>query len=328
MMSTVLESFGLNKEDSDDDSTKTSEEEVSEEGSSFRGARSKSNDDSDEQDFESKELSESESGDSSQEDRTTDVQKEKKRSKIVKPVEQQLEEEKGFRTRLQRELKEAKEQLGSFSTLKSQFDELRGELNVSKQQKVEPEFTFEDHPLEYLKNQIEQLREGIGGIAQYTNTTHQQTEQQRNMQFLLRKADASFTAFSEEKEDFPDAMTFLRSSRLKQFKAMGYSDEEANQNLSGEIVNLLQRAYGEGQNPAEIAYKISKLNGFSSLKDSKESIQKISNGQNKNKSMSSIGSGSSKKGENLMTMEDLAGMSDDDFDKHWASYNKSQKRMG
>lgn len=254
---------------------------------------------------------------------SSDVSKEKRRAKTVKSIEQQLEEEKGFRTRIQRELKEAKEQIGIFSELKSKFDELRGELNASKKP-VEPELTFEDHPLEYLKTQIDKLSQGLSGVVQHTTNTSQINKHERNIQDLLNKGDKSFTAYAKQQSDFSEAMTHLRGVRLQQFDAMGYSESESEQMLINETIDMLKRSYQNDHNPAEVAYQIAKINGFKSRGVAEKVIKKTSHGQDKNKTIGGVGSGSNKES-SLVSMEDLAGMSDADFDKNWELVMRKQR---
>lgn len=320
-MSTVLERFGLVDEVKDDAETsespseKTAEKsiDVGDEGTSESGGS-----------VDDKGVSESNREDTIDEVvDTSDVSTEKRRIKAVKPIEQQLDEEKGFRLRIQRELKEAKEQINSFSELKSKFDELRDELNASKKPE-EPELTFEDHPLEYLKTQIEKLSQGFNGMVEHTSNTSQINEHQRTTQALLNKGDKSFSAYSKQQLDFSEAMTYLRGVRLQQFDAMGYSEPESEQMLINETVDMLKRSYQNDQNPAEVAYQIAKINGFKSKSTAEKVIKKTSHGQDKNKTIGAVGTGASKE-TSLMSMEDLAGMSDADFDKHWEVVMRRQR---
>ena len=312
-MSDVLQQFGLSEEVNTDGET-SSEVSDSEEGTVAAEAESTES-----------ETVESAGTDDAGDTGTADVQKKAKPVKL-KSLEEQLDEEKGFRVRMQRELKQAKEQLTHFSELKSELDVLRGELNASKKPETpEPEISFDDNPIGYLKAQNDLITQSLAYLLNQQNTSTKVTKEQAEINKLVAQGRKAFDAFASENEDFKSSFEHLTNTRLKQYRTIGYSDDEATNQVDQEFLVILRKSIENDQNPAEIFYNISKQNGFSSKKVAEESIKKASKGSFRNKTLSNSGTMVDKDVETVR-IEDMVNASDEDFDKYWEIYSKKSKR--
>lgn len=235
--------------------------------------------------------------------------------KSKKSVTDELMEERGYRTRIQAELREAREQIKTFDGLKEQFNSLRKELKGSAE---DSEVTYDSDPLLYLKRSLEKLQETIDGHTNKAEEKSTKADLDKYYTELWQRGQRSVADFRSENADIDDAITFLHKSQETVLKRLGYSDVQVNEYLSKETLGLLEEAYKNGQNPAAILYDIAKLRGYVAKGDVQKDLGKISKGVSNNKTLSSA-SGKTLSGDGKVGLQDITNMSDEEFDKYWQS---------
>lgn len=138
------------------------------------------------------------------------------------------------------------------------------------------------------------------------------------------KVAAREVEFAKEVPDYGEAVQHLASVITQTFRAMGQPEHELPQAVQGYLASIAQGAVNRGADPARAAYEIAKTVGYAGKKaepkveekpkaDPDAKVDNIAKGQQAAKSLSS-GNGAQ---EPPLTLEALAEMDDDDFDKNW-----------
>lgn len=173
--------------------------------------------------------------------------------------------------------------------------------------------------IEDLRNQIannsknEQIQElqndPIARIEQMEQATHFQTAM-----MTTRMAEIEFI---QENPDYHDAIDFLSQRRAEQLVLLGIPEEKIENIVSQERISLAMQALNNGRNPAEIAYKLAKANGYQEKAQEPEKpvqdqakqvgkqIEKISEAEKASRSIGSI-AGKAPSNSNIQTLLDMS----------------------
>lgn len=247
-----------------------------------------------------------------------DDSKDEDENKDVTNFKSKFEEEQGYRQRLSRELKSTKEEL---TNLRNQFHDellvLRESVKGTKEkaEAIDPEVD----PVGFIKNEILSLRTKVEELASGRNTDIASNDQVKSNNKLIAMAQRSFNEFGAKNEEFKEALAFLQSNRINEFKLLGYDDDEAGQIMDNDVLAITKRALELDQSPAEVFWKIAKQRGYKSKKDIRESVSRVNDGMTKNKSLSSA-SGERNNGRSPITVERLLNARDDEFDSLWNKF--------
>jgi hypothetical protein len=131
-----------------------------------------------------------------------------------------------------------------------------------------------------------------------------------------------------ERPDFRAAYQHARQARVSELVALGYTPDEALGITFDNEVEIIQSAYRNGWNPAQVIYEYGQRRGYGggspragsqfiqhdrghrrSIPTEAEKVALAARGQVASKSLSTAGGGST----STLTLEALAGMSDDEF---------------
>lgn len=194
-----------------------------------------------------------------------------------------------------------------------------------------PEPSFDENPLEALRvktERIEQLTQQQQHIAQQRAMQEQQAQRQNQ---FLNQYHQDAAAFAQQTTDFQDAYIHLVSSRINEYKAAGYDDKQAGQLLIEDEVAIASKAYADGVNPAQRMYEIAKLRGYNKpvavapvAAPNPSNIEKFNELEKASLASRSLsGTGAGGKVDKGLTLETLAEMDDEEFDKNWAKLKLS-----
>jgi hypothetical protein len=131
-----------------------------------------------------------------------------------------------------------------------------------------------------------------------------------------------------ERPDFLAAYQHARTARVTELRALGYAPQEALAITFENEAEIIENAFARGQNPAWVIYDYAQRRGFHggpsaepdpgpsrpeprpiSAMSEAEKVARAARGQAASKSLSNAGGGST----GTLTLEALAGMSDDEF---------------
>lgn len=130
----------------------------------------------------------------------------------------------------------------------------------------------------------------------------------------------------QERPDFLAAYQHARQARVSELSALGFAPREALQITFENELEIIQNAYANGRNPADVIYDYARRHGYGGAGPSPsphvnasrpkshamteaEKVALAARGQAGSKSLSTVGGGST----GALTLEALAGMSDEEF---------------
>lgn len=97
-------------------------------------------------------------------------------------------------------------------------------------------------------------------VQQQQWTREQQAEQQRRQ--LVDLTTQAEQAFAKTTPDYQDALTFLKTRRVKELVAAGWEPEQAAQATANEGWQLAHQWLMQGRNPAQMAYGMATATGY------------------------------------------------------------------
>jgi len=219
-----------------------------------------------------------------------------------------LHEERQRRKELKEELDQQRERAAKMEERLQQIVE-----RFEKPDKEEPKLSFEDNPAEYLKAEAERTGQTVQELREQIESRQKQDEEAQQFHGFVNNYRQAAQQFAQSHPDFQEAYQFAVQSRIKEYQAAGYSLEEATHAVHTDEINIARRAFNDGVNPAERIMEMSKARGFkpsAKPESGEETIQRLQKGTKAAKSMKG-------KPEPHMSLEALAEMPDDEFNKHW-----------
>lgn len=181
---------------------------------------------------------------------------------------------------------------------------------------------YEDDPTEALRVKTEQLERTLQNHNQTLTQQQQQVENQRQYSEFVDRYAASAQAYKAENPEFAPAYNHLMQTRLDELMAMGYNQAEAVNIRTQDEIAIAAKAYADGVNPGERIYALAKMRGYSTPQPqaapATQKLDQLERGLNASKSLSDA----SGKASTELTLEALASMQDDEFDKAWEKVMK------
>lgn len=157
-------------------------------------------------------------------------------------------------------------------------------------------------------------------IAQLESLIEQSQRQTQEAQYtnqVVTTYSQHAAKFAEQEPSFKDAYSYLVNGRQHQYMEAGYSKEEATALTQREEFNVVQQALQMGLNPAAMVYNMAQTYGWKPREAAvvQNNLETVAKGMKANKSLSAA------KGQPVdnVTLEAIASMSDEDFNKYWDS---------
>lgn len=183
-----------------------------------------------------------------------------------------------------------------------------------------------EDPLGYQQYQIQQLEKQITEQNKYLHQRHENEQQSAKKQAFFNMYRASAQEFAQKAPDFQEAYKHLVSAKVEEYMAAGYNQEQADQLLIEDEMGIVAKAYQDKVNPAERIYNLAKKRGYAgktvAAKPAGKSLSDIKKGMENSKSLKSGGGEIEDKNHGI---DDVDGMSFDEFDKFWAGYKSKAK---
>lgn len=241
-----------------------------------------------------------------------------------------LHEERTRRKEIDKQLREAQQQIAEFRGKFSVIERLQG----GQQQQTEQPAA------------IPTVEDDIFGNVKHVGETVEQIKKRLDDADAASKAQAEHTTFVNSYKadaqkfigttpDYMDAYNHLLSSRAAELQAIGYEGEELGKALQADEIAIAQMAMSKGKSPAEMLYNLAKQRGYTKKEaaaaaaaaapaapSGAEKLEAIERGQAANKSLSNTGGNA---GDQDMTAERLMGMPLDEFEA-WCDKNPAKAR--
>lgn len=183
----------------------------------------------------------------------------------------------------------------------------------------EPEVLFDDDPAEYLRRQSEKTSQTLEQMQKQQQEAIQKQQQQANANQFLNRYQTAAQEYAESNPDFQDAYNHLVNGRVQEHMLAGGMDRDQAVALAQrEEQAIASRAFEEGVNPAEKLVELAKLRGWTKSPQSSKvngTVDKVAQVEKGQKAAKTISKGGSSQGE--LTLEALADMEGEDFDKAW-----------
>ncbi len=166
----------------------------------------------------------------------------------------------------------------------------------------------EDDPIAYYDQKISQLESQI-------KQREAIEKQQQQYQGIVGAYKAAAAEVRQSVPDFDDAYKHLIGLRTNAYVEQGYDLDQAASIVQREEAQTVQMALNMGMNPAAVIYNFAKSAGFQGKPKEapKPDLETVQKGVAASKSLSTAKG----KGEQNLTLEAVASMTDEDFDKFW-----------
>lgn len=238
-----------------------------------------------------------------------------------------LKEERKQRQALEAQLRQMQQNQQQLQDLFLKAQQIREEREKPKEPEA-PKVKFEDSPLDYLKNELEENSKTTAKLAkereeQQKQAAAQQQQMQQLSQFMgaLRQDEAKFVA---ENEDYIDALNFSREITRAALEEYDLTPEQIEAQIKQAELQQAAAAMAKGKSPAATAYKIAKKLGYKPK--AKESTQTVENANGADTNDAQMAMAAKRKAaakgaapSGLPSADDLAAMPADDFNAAFKS---------
>lgn len=231
-----------------------------------------------------------------------------------------LHEERNRRKEIDKQLREAQQQIAEFRGKFSVIEKLNG---GQQQQAEQP--AGDPTPEDDIFGAVNAIKQKLEATEAEKKAAAEHTTFVTNYQ----KDAATFTA---KQPDYMDAYNFILQSRVQELQALGYEGAELGQALQADEVGIAQFAMSKGKSPAEVLYNLAKQRGYTKTEADAaaaaappaglEKLETIERGQAANKSLANTGGNA---GDQDMTAERLMSMPMDEFEA-WCDKNPAKAR--
>lgn len=231
-----------------------------------------------------------------------------------------LHEERTRRKEIDKQLREAQQQIAEFRGKFSVIERLQsGQQQQTEQPAGDP-------------NPEDDIFGAVNAIKQKLDATEAEKKAATEHTTFVNSYKADAQKFIGTTPDYMDAYNHLLSSRAAELQAIGYEGEELGRALQADEIGIAQMAMSKGKSPAEMLYSLAKQRGYTKKEAAAaaaeappaglEKLETIERGQAANKSLSNTGGNA---GDQDMTAERLLGMPIDDFEA-WCEKNPAKAR--
>ena len=179
---------------------------------------------------------------------------------------------------------------------------------------------------------VKHLEKRLNMVDQTTQQSQQERVQEQQLARLQNAYAQDAQAFMNEKKDFRDAYSYIANSRARELAALGYSQQQIQQQMTQEETNIVAQAFQQRKSPSAVLYEQAIARGYSpkqaeaiaqpSNTNTAQRLDAVARGQATQKSLSSAG-GSGGEG---LSVEALISMSDDEYAATISKLSKAQQR--
>lgn len=231
---------------------------------------------------------------------------------------QALDEERHKRKKAQAEL-QAEQQRRAI--LEDRWNQL-----LAAQQQPQPQIP--DATVDPLANhdaRLQQAEKTAQELMQEKRAREAQAQQYQQFQAFAGQVASLESEYEQENPDYKNALNFLKDRRSKELRAVGYNAAQVNQIVINDAAGIAMAAIQSGRNPGEVIYQMAVDTGYVKGKREVPAEQKMQTLQKGAEAAKGLGAGGVASGN--PTPEQIAAMSEEEFDAFKKKLAKSGKRM-
>lgn len=152
--------------------------------------------------------------------------------------------------------------------LARQIEELRTQRAPAPQPTQQPQPQAyerpdpETDPLGYLKYVEGRIAAGDQQAEEQAERQRQTEAQSHQVQAIVTKTAEYENDFALDTPDYYDAANYLRGERAKEYTALGYSAQQAEQMVAQDALRVSAELLNQGRDPAAAFYELAKARGF------------------------------------------------------------------
>ena len=178
-----------------------------------------------------------------------------------------------------------------------------------EQPKAPPQ--YDNDPLGHLKYGAETAMSEVESLKKWKGDFETQQKQQAEFGKFVSVVQQEEKKFAVQHKDYWEAAEFVKQAQKEEFELLGVPEDQIDQALSQKLIGLTAAAMRSGKSPAEVTYKLAQKYGFKGAAKSGPSLETLAKGQEAAKTVPSG------KEDLPVSLEALAQMSDEDFDRAW-----------
>jgi hypothetical protein len=227
-----------------------------------------------------------------------------------------LHEERTRRKEIDKQLREAQQQIAEFRGKFSVIERLQSGQQQTEQPAGDP-------------NPEDDIFGAVNAIKQKLEATEAEKKAATEHTAFVTTYQKDAATFTQKQPDYMDAYNFILQSRMQELQALGYEGGELAQALHADEVGIAQFAMSKGKSPAEVLYSLAGQRGYKKAEapapetpSGAEKLDAIERGQAANKSLANTGGNA---GDQDMTAERLLSMPIGDFEA-WCEKNPAKAR--
>lgn len=215
------------------------------------------------------------------------------------------------RMRRKEEQRKSRELEAKVKAMEERFQQI-----IAEQTKIPK---LEEAPVDNLDSRLAFIEQQERARQEQAKKEAQEHQYRQESERVLSDYRDMAEDFKVEAPDFTDAYNHFVQVRIAEFKALGYSDDEAAGAALQDELQFADTLMRQGKNPAKVIYEITKARGWKKIEQKPE--EKTISGDEKLKMLEKgtksarLPSGAPSHGE--VTLEMLAEMSDEEFAANW-----------
>ena len=186
---------------------------------------------------------------------------------------------------------------------------------------------FDEDPIGHLRAKNELLERQLMGVTQQTQQQQAATQQAQQFHQFQDGVDAMEKQYATANPDYHDAVGYLYGQVGKMATAMGYTPEQVKGVVAQTAMDITVRSLQQGKNPAEAAYAAAKQMGWAGVQPAAEDNGEQLQPTPQKKPPTSLSSVAGKRtAGGAPTLDALAEMDDESFEKMWKDMEKSARK--
>lgn len=219
---------------------------------------------------------------------------------------------------LHRALREERENSKAMKQKLAMLDEIKEQLRLMKEppKPIEPEVKYDEDPLAWQKQKLEQIENAQKLNAEQIHRQEQNSEMVR----FQNHVSALEADFRKSAPDYDKAVEYLLNVRKGELEEFGATPEQIQMELAQNAANLARAALSQGKNPAQVAFNLAKRYGYKTEapkpatqpQASVERIETVKKGQET--ASKTLKGGATETQASVQKLIDAKG---EDFDKLW-----------
>lgn len=245
-----------------------------------------------------------------------------------------LQEERQRRQEMKAELEQERQ---NRAKMEARFQELMERFTKPPVPEDDPIPAFEDDPAGHVAAITRKYENDLSELRQFKHQQEQQSAYVQQHQNVIRSVQAAEQAFAASTPDYQSVSQAFTEKEIGRYKALGLDDNQARDQVSRDFFALATMSLQQGQNPAERLYNAAKALGYVGQPQTPESAPaapqapaRAPNGQFAKVPPATLatvgGSPKAPDEQGDLTLEQVANMTDSEFDAFWSKMAKQGKQ--